>query len=211
MTPKLLIASNNPGKLVEIQALLNDLDLELLTPLQLGIHLEVEENGMTYAANAAAKAAAFASASGLVSLADDSGLEVDALSGEPGVHSHRFVQKPGATNADRRAYLLERLKGLPRPWTARFRCTVALAVPGRQGEGSELHFAEGSCEGEIIPEERGEGGFGYDPVFWIPPMNRTMAELSLEEKNLLSHRANAIKAAKPALIEILGLSSSPRA
>ncbi len=202
---KLLIASNNHGKLVEFQALLGDLDLELLTPALLGLRLEVEENGRTYAENAAAKAAAFARASGLPALGDDSGLEVDALGGEPGIRSHRFAPQPDAGDADRRAYLLERLSGHPRPWTARFHCSVALAIPGEAGQEPRLHFAEGGCEGEIIPEERGETGFGYDPVFYIPGLQATMAELGMEQKNRLSHRANAVRAARPLIARLLGL------
>jgi XTP/dITP diphosphohydrolase len=204
---KLLIATNNPGKLVEFQALLAGLDLELVTPARLGLHLEVEENGQTYAENAAAKALAFAEASKLVSLADDSGLEVEALGGEPGIRSHRFAPQPGASDSDRRAYLLARLAGHPRPWRGRFFCTVAVAVP-EAGQGKSIvRFAEGACPGEIIPEERGENGFGYDPIFLIPELNRTMAELNMEEKNRLSHRARAVMAARPALAGLLGLPS----
>jgi XTP/dITP diphosphohydrolase len=194
---KLLIASGNPGKLDEIGALLAGLDLKLVTPRQLGLELDVHESGETYAENAAKKAMAFSAASGLATLADDSGLEVDALGGLPGIRSARFSPVPGASDADRRAYLLERLTGLPRPWRAHFHCTVALALPGR-----EILFTEGDCHGEIIPQERGSNGFGYDPIFLIPEMGRTMAELSMDEKNRLSHRARALKAAIPLLTEM---------
>jgi len=194
---KLLIASGNPGKLGEMGALLDGLNLELVTPRQLGLELEVHESGETYAENAAKKAIAFSSASGLATLADDSGLEVDALGGLPGIRSARFSPVPGASDADRRAYLLERLKNLPRPWRAHFHCTVALALPGRK-----ILFTEGDCHGEIIPQERGSNGFGYDPIFLIPEMGRTMAELSMDEKNRLSHRAGALKAAIPLLTEM---------
>jgi XTP/dITP diphosphohydrolase len=204
---KLLIATNNPGKLVEFQALLAGLDLELVTPARLGLLLEVEENGQTYAENAAAKASAFAKASKLVSLADDSGLEVEALEGEPGIRSHRFAPQPGASDADRRAYLLARLAGQPRPWRARFFCTVAIAVPESMEGELILRYAEGACPGEVIPIERGANGFGYDPIFLIPELNRTMAELNMEEKNRLSHRARAVMAARPALAELLRLPS----
>lgn len=202
---KLLLATNNRGKLAEIQALLKELNLEvsLVTPAQIGLNLEVEEDGETYAENAARKAIAFAQASGLLTLADDSGLEVDALGGLPGIRSARFAPQPGATDADRRAYLLERLQGKPRPWTAHFHCTIALVQPeGSAGEG-KIQYAEGICPGEIIPEERGQNGFGYDPVFLLPKLGRTMAELRMEEKNRLSHRARAIRAARPILIEFL--------
>jgi XTP/dITP diphosphohydrolase len=201
---RVLIATNNPGKLREMRALLMDIPAELILPRQLGIEMEVAETGQTYAENAALKAAAFARASGLLTLADDSGLEVDALNGRPGLHSARFSPVPGATDADRRQLLLERLDGMPRPWTARFRCVVALAQPAGSGRDGELAFAEGVCEGEIIPTERGLDGFGYDPVFLLPEMKRTMAELTMEQKNCLSHRARAILAARPRLLELLG-------
>lgn len=195
---KILIATGNRGKLLEIQALLNDSALALLLPAELGIHLEVEESGSTYETNAAIKAMAFACKSGLLTLADDSGLEVDALGGLPGIRSARFSPLPNATDADRRRHLLGMLKDKVRPWTAHFHCTVALATPD-----GRLRFAHGECWGEIIPEERGENGFGYDPIFLFPDLRRTMAELSMEEKNQLSHRARAVKAARPVLKELL--------
>lgn len=206
---KILIASNNPGKLVEIQALLTPdtglKDIELLLPRQLGLVLDVVEDGETYADNAALKALAYhralqGASGGLpVILADDSGLEVYALGGAPGVHSARYSPISGATDADRRAYLLQNLAGLPRPWLAHFHCTVALVSPAGQ-----LVFAEGDCPGEIIPEERGSNGFGYDPIFLLPGLGRTMAELTMEQKNELSHRALAVKAAVPTLNNWLG-------
>ena len=194
---QLLIATNNPGKVLEIKDLLAGLDLTLLTPADLGFNLDVPEDGLTYAENAAKKAVAFAQASGLPSLADDSGLEVDALGGKPGLHSNRFGPQP-ATDATRRRYLLEQLQNKPRPWRARFCATVAIAVPGR-----EVKIVAGECEGEIIPEERGENGFGYDPIFLFPDLGRTMAELGLEEKNRLSNRARAVLNCIPILEEIL--------
>jgi XTP/dITP diphosphohydrolase len=177
-----------------MHALLKEEALELLTPDRLGLSLSVEESGETYAENAALKAQAFAQASGLVSLADDSGLEVAALDGRPGLHSARFAPQPGATDSDRRAVLLKLLKDHPQPWTARFVCVVAIAKP----DGT-LKFAEGECAGMIIPEERGCNGFGYDPLFFIPEIGKTMAELDMDEKNRLSHRARAVKAAIPIL------------
>lgn len=194
---KLLLASYNRGKIQEIQALLADLPLELLLPASLNLLLEVEEDGQTYQENAARKALVFARASGYVSLADDSGLEVDILGGKPGVHSARFSSLPGATDKDRRDLLLQTLQDKPRPWVARFRCVVALAAPS-----GEVWFSEGVCPGEIIPEERGQGGFGYDPVFFLPELGRTMAELSMEEKNRLSHRARALFAARRVLLDL---------
>lgn len=196
---KLLLSTNNKGKLRELQSILADLPLELVAPADLGLNLEVEEDGSTYAENAAKKALAFARASGLTCLADDSGLEVDALNGAPGLYSARYSSKPGATDKDRRQFLLQNLADKPRPWTARFRATVAVAGP----EGG-VEWAEGICEGQIIPEERGTGGFGYDPIFLLDGMNQTMAELSEETKNRLSHRARAVQAARPILMRLVG-------
>ncbi len=191
---QLLIATNNPGKLAEMHALLGGLAAELVTPADVGIDLHVTEDGKTYAENAEKKAAAFARASGLVSLADDSGLEVDALGSAPGLYSARSLARPGATDADRRRYLLENLRDKPRPWLARFRAAVAVAVPG-----GSVQVLEGQCPGEIIPEERGTNGFGYDPIFFIAEFGRTMAELGMEEKNRISHRARAVMKARPIL------------
>jgi XTP/dITP diphosphohydrolase len=199
---KLLIATNNKGKVEEIQDLLKDLAVILVTPNELGIHLHVEEDGNTYAENAERKALAFTRASGLISLADDSGLEVDALDGAPGLYSNRYLSKPNATDGDRRAFLLKNLKDRPRPWLATFHAAIAIAIPNDPA----VQFASGECRGEILSAERGTGGFGYDPIFFIPEANRTMAELSLEEKNRLSHRARAILNARPILKSALGLS-----
>lgn len=202
--PTLLIASTNPGKLFEFQeifaglnhAWLNHITLQL--PADLGIKLEVEETGATYAENAALKARAYSHASGLLTLADDSGLEVEALDGQPGLHSARYAHDPHATDADRRTLLLKNLHGKPRPWQAAFQCCVALAQP----DGS-LSLHAGTCPGEIIPEERGSNGFGYDPIFWLPELGCTMAELTTEQKNQLSHRARAVLAALPTLQMLL--------
>jgi XTP/dITP diphosphohydrolase len=209
---KLLIATNNKGKLREIQAILQDLDLELVSPADIDLDLEVEEDGQTYAENATKKALVFSRASGLTALADDSGLEVDALDGEPGLHSKRYGppltlppfspkmggDRGGLTDADRRAYLLQNLNGKTRPWTAKFRATVAIASPGRG-----VKLAEGTCPGQIIPEERGTGGFGYDPIFLLESLGKTMAELEIDEKNRLSHRGRALRNAIPILKELL--------
>jgi len=189
---KLLIATNNQGKIKELHELLDDLGIELITSSQIGLDLDVVEDGTTYAENATKKALAFAGASGLISLADDSGLEVDALNGEPGLYSARYGSTEGnpLSDGERRNYLLEQLQGKPRPWTARFRAVIAIAKDGN------VQLTEGICEGEIIPEERGTGGFGYDPIFLLPKLGKTMAELSMEEKNRLSHRARAVMNAK---------------
>jgi len=194
---KLLIATENQGKMREIKALLADINLEIITPHMIDLHLDVVEDGQTYAENATRKANAYAQASGLVTLADDSGLEVDALDGAPGLYSARYAPIPNATDADRRKYLLMKLEGKPRPWTARFRATVAISAPDRS-----VRLAAGECPGEIIPIERGQNGFGYDPIFIVSELGQTMAELSMDEKNRLSHRAKAIYHAIPILNEI---------
>jgi XTP/dITP diphosphohydrolase len=194
---KLLIATNNPGKVLELQELLTGSGIEFVTPAQINLQLEVEEDGSNYQENAGKKAVAFAQASGMIALADDSGLEVEALNGAPGLYSARYSPKPGAKDKDRRDFLLENLKDKPRPWKAHFHATIAVAKPN-----GEIEFAEGNCYGEIIPEERGTGGFGYDPIFLMPELGKTMAELEMEEKNKLSHRARAVIAAMPILKRI---------
>jgi XTP/dITP diphosphohydrolase len=212
----LLLATNNLGKIEEMRALLADMPVNIVTPAQLGVSLEVEESGRTYAENAALKGLAYVRATGLLTMSDDSGLEVDALDGAPGVHSARYAPKPGATDADRRAFLLKNLAGKPRPWTARFCCVVVLVLPpgssdhwSGQNELNDVvyddtpYYAEGVCPGEIIPVERGTNGFGYDPVFLLPELGRTMAELSMDEKNRLSHRARAVQAICPILLDLL--------
>jgi len=194
---RLLIATNNKGKIAELRALLEDLDIELVTPDQIGLQLHVHEDGLTYAENARKKAIAFARASGLIALADDSGLEVDALDGAPGLGSARYSGEPGAQDSDRRSLLLQNLRGRPRPWVARFRAAIAIAsVDGK------VATAEGKCPGEIIPEERGTGGFGYDRIFLVTELGKTMAELTMQEKNRLSHRARAVQNAKPILKQV---------
>jgi len=197
---KLIIATNNQGKVQELHELLLGMDIELVTPSQIGLDLDVLEDGLTYAENATKKAVAFAKASNLISLADDSGLEVDALDGAPGLYSARYGSTDGEklSDADRRSYLLGKLRDQPRPWTARFHATIATAIPN-----GEVHLAVGICEGEIIPTERGTGGFGYDPIFLLPELGKTMSELSMDEKNRLSHRAKAVMNAKDVLNELL--------
>ena len=195
---KLLIATNNHGKISEITDLLSHLPVELATPRDLGLDLDVDESGGTYAENARLKAAAFLNASGIASLADDTGLEVDALDGAPGLHSKRYAPEAHATDADRRMLLVKNLAKYPRPWSARFVCSVVLALP----DGS-MPMALESCEGEIIPGERGTLGFGYDSIFYFPELGRTMGELDLEEKNRISHRAWAVKNIIPAIEKYL--------
>jgi XTP/dITP diphosphohydrolase len=166
----------------------------LLAPEEASPGLAVAEDCWSYLENARKKATAFAAASGLITLADDSGLEVDVLHGAPGLRSARYVTREGATDADRRAFLLQNLHGAARPWRARFRAAVVIAMPS-----GEAYSAEGDCPGEIIPEERGSGGFGYDPIFLVDGSGKTMAELDIHEKNRLSHRARAIANVRPIL------------
>lgn len=200
---KLLIATNNQGKIAEFQELLTGSGIDFVTPAQINLELEVDEDGSTYRENAAKKAIAFAQASGLISLADDSGLEVDALDGAPGLYSARYSPKPGANDKDRRNFLLKNLWDKSRPWKAHFHATIAVAKPN-----GEVEFAEGECYGEIILEERGMGGFGYDPIFLLTGLGKTMAELDAAEKNRLSHRARAVMAAMPLLKKILSVENS---
>ena len=196
----LMVASANPGKVREIQAILSALDLTILSAKDAGVTLHVPETGQTYTENARIKAETYQIASGLIVLADDSGLEVDALNGAPGIYSARYAGIPNATDADRRGYLLQRLAGLPQPWPAHFYCTAILAGPT-----GVLATEEGRCDGQITPEERGSGGFGYDPLFFIPAEGATMAELSEDRKNQISHRARAVLALIPALQKIFDL------
>jgi len=192
MAMELLIATQNPGKMREFRLLLAPLEAELRFPADLGLQVDVPEDGAASAENARQKALAYARASGLLTLADDSGLEVDALNGAPGIHSARYV--PGH-DADRVAALLAQLRGVP--WerrTARFRCVVVIATPT-----GELDRTEGVCEGVIAFGPAGQGGFGYDPIFYLPDHGCTMAQLPEVEKNRISHRARAIMAAIPML------------
>jgi len=178
--PRLVIASGNAGKLREYRDLLSGAGVELVA-----FDSEVEEVGESYSENARLKADAALARSGLPSLGDDSGLEVEALDGFPGIKSARL----GPTQKERTAELLRRLEGVPRPWEARFVCVIALAMPGR-----DTRFFEGECRGEVVPEWRGEAGFGYDPIFLVPGTGKTFGEMPPEEKRLYSHRAAAVRA-----------------
>lgn len=193
---RLLLATNNPGKVRELRRLLADSQFELLTPGELGIELEVEETGATYGENAALKARAFAGAGKCPALADDSGIEVDALGGRPGMYSARY----GGQELDdigRTALLLNELEEvLPPGRTARYRAVVALAWPG----GGEPRLFEAVQEGSIGFEPRGRRGFGYDPVFLVDD-HRTQAEISDEEKDVISHRGKAVRAVAAWLAE----------
>lgn len=182
---RLLIATSNPGKTKEYREIFKELTLTVTSPPEEGISLLVEECGRSYAANAILKARAYARASGLLTLADDSGLEVEALGGAPGIFSSRYGGK--ASDEDRYRLLLERMRDIPQEKRhARFVCFAALATPR-----GEVEIAEGYCPGVIAFAPRGKHGFGYDPVFYLPEQGCTMAELEPEVKNRISHRAQA--------------------
>ena len=183
---KLLIATHNRGKLREFEQIFEGLDVELVTLDDAGIMWDVEETGETFEANARLKAETYGAAAGLPTLADDSGLEVDALGGAPGVNSARYGG-PDLTSEQRYELVLEKLRGVPAERRkARFYCVIALAVPGQA-----TVIVDGEVKGVITNEARGDGGFGYDPVFWLSKYRCTMAELPAETKNSISHRARA--------------------
>jgi XTP/dITP diphosphohydrolase len=192
---KLLLATNNKGKLQEYQALLKGIPYRIVTLSECGITTEVDETGSSYKENAALKAATFAKESGLLTLADDSGLEVDALGGEPGIYSARYAGD-GANDNIRNGFILYKLTGVPeKKRTARFVCVIAIATPD-----GKVQFCEGERRGLITENPRGVHGHGYDPVFYMPDMGKTMAELTLEEKNQVSHRARAALKARALLM-----------
>jgi XTP/dITP diphosphohydrolase len=188
--PKLLLGTQNPGKARELRELLREAPFRLVSLEEAGVAAEVEEAGATFEENARTKAQAYARLSGLWALADDSGLEVEALGGAPGPRSRRFAGEK-ASDGDRNRLLLQRLEGVP--WEkrrARYRSVIAVASP----EGA-VWTVRGECQGLIALEPRGSGGFGYDPLFYLPELGRTVAELTLEEKNRISHRSAAARRA----------------
>lgn len=191
---RIVIATGNAGKVAEFRSLLAQTPLDVLAPAELGVQLDVEETGVSHAENARLKAQAYAAVTGLPALADDSGLEVDALNGGPGIYSARYGGQD-LTDSERTALVLAELFGIPDDdRTARFRCALALQTPdGRTWQ------AEGSVEGVITLAPRGENGFGYDPIFLLPELGRTAAELLEDEKNRLSHRGRAVAALLEAL------------
>jgi len=190
----ILVATTNPGKIREISALLAGLKVSILSPKEINIALDVEENGTSFADNAQIKARAWCEASGMPALADDSGLCVDALDGRPGVRSARFAGQ-GASDEDNYRLLIEYMKGI-KDRGARFVCAVALAFP----EG-DVVLAQGSCEGTILEKPSGSGGFGYDPVFLDPASGKSFAQLVPEEKNARSHRKKALALLKHKLLQ----------
>jgi XTP/dITP diphosphohydrolase len=195
---QLLIATHNPGKVREYRDLLSDLPLAVTFLTELGISNDVEETEDTFEGNAILKARSYAAMAGLWTWADDSGLEVDALGGQPGVYSARYGGA-GLNDRDRYERLLAELSAYPpQTWTARFRCVVAIATPG-----GRVNTRSGTVEGIITDRPRGEHGFGYDPIFYVPGFNQTMAELHPGVKNNISHRAEAAAAAKELLAKML--------
>ncbi len=197
----LVLATRNPGKVKELKALLSDLDLEVKSLDDFPESPKVEETGKSFFENAFQKAREIALATGHLAMADDSGLEVDALGGAPGIYSARYAGE-GAGDEENIRKLLKELEGVPlEKRTARFRCVIVVYHPS-----GHWFKAEGVWEGLIAPEPRGEGGFGYDPIFLIPELGKTAAEISLELKNKLSHRAKALAEMKyklPSFLEAI--------
>jgi XTP/dITP diphosphohydrolase len=195
--PKLLLATSNPGKIREYRFLLDGLGYGITTLTEEGITKIVTESGNNYEQNARLKAITYAKLSQFTALADDSGLEVDALNGEPGIKSARFAGE-AATDEEKVSLLLDKLNGIP--WekrTARFKCVIAIAIPG-----GRVELCHGECNGMIAFEAKGEKGFGYDPIFFLPDIGKTMAELPFDMKNQISHRARASQKARQVLQQI---------
>ena len=196
---KLLVATHNQGKVVEFADMLQDMAIEWLSLDDVGVLRDVEETGSTFRENSVLKARTYAAETGLLTLADDSGLEVDALDGAPGVYTARYGGS-GLTAVQRYQKLLSDLNTVPASKrTARFRCVIVLAGP----DGTILGEAEGVCEGLIARAPAGIGGFGYDPIFYLPSFKQTMAQLSAAQKHQISHRGQAMQKIEPRLRDIL--------
>ena len=194
---KFILATHNPGKLREMAAILSQYGVEVVSPADVGITVDVEETGTTFAENAMLKAKAICAAADLPAIADDSGLCVDALNGGPGVYSARYGGE-GLDDKGRYTLLLQNMRGQT-PRAAHFACAIACAFPN----GDEL-TAEGRCDGTIAFAPMGEGGFGYDPVFFVPEKAKTFGQLTAEEKSAISHRGKALKAFSEKLATYLG-------
>lgn len=200
MFDKIIFATGNEGKMREIRMILEDLGTEVLSLKEAGITLEVQEAGETFEENAVIKARAVMEETKALVLADDSGLEIDYLNGEPGVYSARYMGEDTSYRI-KNQNLIERLEGVPEEKrTARFVCVIAAAFPD-----GRILTARGTIEGIIGYEERGEGGFGYDPIFWLPEYGCSTAELTMEKKNELSHRGKALRAIKDELKRAMGV------
>jgi XTP/dITP diphosphohydrolase len=198
MSKCLLLATKNPGKLKEYAELLIDFDFNWLSLDEMGINLDVEESGENYKENAIIKATTYANLSGRLTLADDSGLEVDILNGRPGVRTARFGG-PNLSAVERYRYLLTLMEKIPEGQrSARFKCVIALASPG-----ALVGISQGICDGAIASSPRGSAGFGYDPIFFLPNLGKTMAELTSKEKHKVSHRGLAVANIKPILETVL--------
>lgn len=198
MKQKILFATENEGKMREIRLILGDMDVEIQSLREAGIRVDIEENGQTFEENAAIKAGAVAAETDAIVLADDSGLEVDYLNKEPGVHSARYMGYDTSYRVKNQS-ILERLQGVPEEKrTARFVCAIAAVLP----DGTQL-CSRGTIEGIIGYEERGEGGFGYDPIFFLPEYGCSTAELPMDKKNELSHRGKALRQMKEMLEEYM--------
>lgn len=198
MSEKIIFATGNAGKLKEIREILKDLNREIVTMREAGFEGEIEENGTTFRENAEIKAKAVWEKTGGIVLADDSGLVIDYLNGEPGVYSARYLGDTPYEEKNR--ILIERVKDTKgKERSARFMCNIAAVLP----DGRVLH-TEAAMEGEIAKEAAGNGGFGYDPILWLPEYGKTSAELTMEEKNRISHRGKALERMKDALKEALG-------
>lgn len=199
MTTKLLVATHNQGKVAEFAEMLADLAIEWLSLDEIGVEKDVDETGSTFRENAVLKAQTYARMTGLLTLADDSGLQVDALNGEPGIYTARYGGA-GLNHEGRYQLLLQNMEGVP--WdqrTARFRCVIALAA----SDGKLLGAEDGICEGMIALEPAGDGGFGYDPVFFLPEREKTMAQVGSAVKHTISHRGQAMQAIEPLLRRLL--------
>lgn len=197
---KLLIATNNAHKIEEFKEIFADLPMEITFPRQEGLNLNPEETGETFAENAIIKATAFSQMTGLTTIADDSGLEVDALDGEPGVYSARYGDTPKDAHQQRYELVLEKMRDVPdEARSARFRCSLAIVTPQMV-----IDVVDGVVEGRIARTPIGENGFGYDPIFFVPELGATMAQLSSDEKHRISHRGKAARAALPILEKLMG-------
>lgn len=194
---RIVLATKNKGKIKEMRELLAPMNIEVLSLADFSPVDDAEENGATFAENAMLKARYYFAHTGTPCLADDSGLEVDALGGRPGVYSARYSGED-ATDAANNAKVLREMEGIEKDKrTARFRCAMAFV-----GEGVEL-TTDGTCEGTLLTEERGQGGFGYDPIFYVPKFDRTLAEMSSEEKNSISHRGAAVRKMADLIAEMM--------
>ena len=205
MRRKIIFATGNEGKMREVREILQDMDADILSMKEAGIQAEIREDGSSFEENAVIKARAVMELSGSIVLADDSGLEVDYLNKEPGIYSARYLGEDTSYHVKNRS-LIDRLEGVPdEKRTARFVCAIAAALP----DGRVLTTRR-TMEGIIGYEERGEGGFGYDPIFYLPEYGCSTAELSMEKKNELSHRGKALRAMKEMLREALELREEER-